>query len=277
MHRSFLFVPAHQENLILKAIGSEADTIIFDLEDAVPEGEFKQSARASFQKHVKAAQKQHTVWVRVNGPHSVYFDDDLKAMHPAQPDAILHPKIDCRDDFEIRMAAQYAAGITSLGAALIESPKGVANISDICRSHFLHGVVFGNEDYEAELQCLRPQRSTEMMIARGHIALHAKANEVLAVDTVTINFKDQAHLKEHIDIAVRLGFDGKLCLSPKELRVVNEAFAPSAEEVSDSYRVLALHQAASNAGRSVSQASGKFVGPPMVKRAKWLISKSEGN
>lgn len=276
MHRSFLFVPAHKEALIEKAIKSSADTIIFDFEDSVPESDHKQEARDLYQKYLSEARKTHVVWVRMNDPASDFFHGDLKSMKSAQPDAILHPKIDSRDDFEVRMAAQYATGVLSLGAALIESPKGLANIAEICRSHFIHSVVFGNEDYEAALLCLRPQQISEMLIARGSIALHAKANGILAVDTVTINFKNEKYLTEQINSAVRLGFDGKLCLSPNELGIVNAAFTPTTEELSEMHRILELHHVASSAGSGVSQVSNTFVGPPMVRRAKRIIAKFGG-
>lgn len=274
MNRSFLFVPAHRDTLIKKAIASEADTLVFDFEDSVPGNTCKDDARRAYQEYKDAANQSHIVWVRVNSPASGQYADDLRAMQDFQPDAILHPKIESRDDFEIRMAEQYSKGITSRGAALIESPAGVANIAEICRSHFIHAVVFGNEDYEAELFCLRPQRTSEMLVARGSIALHAKANGVLAVDTVTIDFHNKELLEERVDTAVRLGFDGKLCLSPKELEVVNYAFSPSSEDVAEAHRILELGRAALREGKGVSIASNTFVGPPMVKKAKRIIAKS---
>lgn len=277
MNRSFLFVPAHRENLIEKAIGSQADALIFDFEDSVPDGVSKQEARRIFQKYRAAAGAEHSVWVRTNSPDSGLYRDDVKALAEAPPDVVLHPKVESRDDFEIRMAQQYSAGITSRGAALIESSAGVANIAEICRSHFIHAVVFGNEDYEAELFCLRPQRTSEMLVARGSIALHAKANGVLAVDTVTIDFHDRALLEDRVDTAVRLGFDGKLCLSPKELEVVNNAFAPSPEDIAEAHKILELNRIALSEGKGVSNASNTFVGPPMVKKAQRIIATSGGN
>lgn len=277
MNRSFLFVPAHRENLIKKAIVSQADALIFDFEDSVPDGVSKQEARYLFQKYGPGARVEHSVWVRTNSPEADLYRDDLKAMTETQPDVVLHPKVESRDDFEIRMAQQYSVGITSRGAALIESPVGVANIAEICRSHFIYAVVFGNEDYEAELFCLRPQRTSEMLFARGSIALHAKANGVIAVDTVTIDLHDRAMLEERVDSAVRLGFDGKLCLSPKELELVNNAFAPSHQDVEKAHKILELSRIATSEGKGVSNASNTFVGPPMVKKARRILAKSGGN
>lgn len=276
MDRSFLFVPAHRETLIIKAIASAADTLIFDFEDSVPDGTIKDDARRIYQEYKDAANQRHAVWVRVNDPSSGQYADDLQALRIAQPDAILHPKVESRDDFEIRMAQQYSEGVTSRGAALIESPSGVANIADICRSRFIHAVVYGNEDYEAELFCLRPQRTSEMLVARGSIALHAKANRILAIDTVTVDFKDETLLEERIDTAVRLGFDGKLCLSPKEIAPVNRAFSASAEQIADARKILELNHAAKLIGHGVSIEDKTFVGPPMVKKAKRLVSEAGG-
>lgn len=273
MNRSFLFVPAHKEKLILKAIQSNADTLIFDFEDSVPDLQSKSSARKLFQSYAEAAAERHEVWVRVNESESNYFKDDLECIADVQPSAILYPKIDTRDKFELGLLKQYGLGIISQGMALVECPRGVTNIADICQSNFISGVVFGNEDYEAELFCLRKQRPIEMLTPRSLIALHAKANNILAIDSVTINYDDKELLSEQINSGVRLGFNGKLCLSPKEIDLVNTAYQPTAKEFENAKRIIMQFEKQAANGSGVSKIDGVFTGPPMVKWAKQILNK----
>lgn len=188
------------------------------------------------------------------------------------PDVILYPKVETRDDFEDRMALQYSVGLTSKGAALIGSPLGLVNISEIAKSKFISALIFGNEDYEAEIFSRTGQTAADILPVRATIAINAKANDLLAIDTVTIDFKNEDLLRDQISSAVRLGFDGKLCLSPREIKVVNELFSPTKQEIAEANKILELNELSIKNGSGVALMSSKFIGPPMVKKAKKLIS-----
>ena len=267
-----MFVPSHNENLINSALKSEADILIFDFEDSVPLGDLKQKARQLYNNFYRVAKTKFTIWVRVNDVKSDQLNNDFKALLEFAPDVILYPKVETRDDFEDRMALQYSLGLTSKGAALIESPLGLVNISEIAKSKFISALIFGNEDYEAEIFSRTGQTAADILPVRATIAINAKANDLLAIDTVTIDFKNENLLRDQISSAVRLGFDGKLCLSPREVKVVNELFSPTKQEIAEANKILELNELSIKNGSGVALMSSKFIGPPMVKKAQKLIS-----
>ena len=103
----------------------------------------------------------------------------------------------------------------------------------------------------------------------------ARGNGIIPIDTVHINIHDLEDLEENLKLAKILGYEGMLILNPKEIDLVHKYFTQSAKEYEDAKEMLALSEAAKSEGKGVAVKNGKFIGPPLVKRAKETILRFE--
>jgi citrate lyase subunit beta/citryl-CoA lyase len=107
------------------------------------------------------------------------------------------------------------------------------------------------------------------------IAMAAKANNVIPIDTVHINVYDLADLEENLKLAKILGFEGMLVLNPKEIPLVHQYFSPTKEDVQNAKEILIMVEEAKKEGKGVAIMNGKFIGPPMIISAKKTLNKQE--
>jgi len=161
--------------------------------------------------------------------------------------------------------------------ALIETPGAVLNIQEICTAcpERLVAVAFGCEDYMTELGGKHDLESQCIFSARSIIAMGAKANNVIPIDTVHIRVHDLEDLERNLIIGRNLGFEGMLVLNPKEIPLVHQYYSPSEEEVAWATEMLALSEEAVLQGKGVAVKDDKFIGPPMVKMAKNILKKHQ--
>ena len=113
------------------------------------------------------------------------------------------------------------------------------------------------------------------MVARNMISIGARSCGVLPIDTVHIRVHDLEDLEKNLLLSKNLGFEGMLVLNPKELPLVHKYYSPTDEEVAWAKEMLELSQEAQSEGKGVAVKEGKFIGPPMVKMAKNILSKHE--
>ena len=161
--------------------------------------------------------------------------------------------------------------------ALIETPGAVMNIQEICTAcpERLVAVAFGCEDFMTELGGKHDSDYDSIFTARAMIAMGAKANNVIPIDTVHIRVHDLEDLERNLIIGRNLGFEGMLVLNPKEIPLVHQYYSPSSEEVDWATEMLQLSDEAVALGKGVAVKDNKFIGPPMVKMAKDIIKKAE--
>lgn len=161
--------------------------------------------------------------------------------------------------------------------ALIETPGAVLNIQEICTAcpERLVAVAFGCEDYMTELGGKHDLESQSIFSARSIIAMGAKANNVIPIDTVHIRVHDLEDLERNLIIGRNLGFEGMLVLNPKEIPLVHQYHSPSEEEVDWAAEMLQLSEEAVLQGKGVAVKDNKFIGPPMVKMAKNILKKHQ--
>ena len=161
--------------------------------------------------------------------------------------------------------------------ALIETPGAVLNIQEICTAcpERLVAVAFGCEDYMTELGGKHDLESQSIFTARSIIAMGAKANNVIPIDTVHIRVHDLEDLERNLVIGRNLGFEGMLVLNPKEIPLVHQYYSPSEEEVAWAAEMLKLSEEAVLQGKGVAVKDDKFIGPPMVKMAQNILKKHQ--
>jgi len=158
---------------------------------------------------------------------------------------------------------------------LIETAAAVLNAQDICQaSKRVVAIAFGCEDFVTDLEGVHDDVGQSIFVPRAMIALAARANNVIPVDTVHIKVHDLEDLERNLKISKNLGFEGMLVLNPKELPLVHQYFSPSPLEVEDAREMFRLAEDAQKEGKSVAVKNNKFIGPPMVLAAKKVLEKN---
>ena len=283
--RSLMFVPAHNEKLLESALRRDADILLLDIEDSVQPLENKQLARDNIKRYVDEGKfKNKIVFPRVNDRESGQLLQDVYQLTIEGIEGFMYPKSQKGEDIyffgKLLETIEYEKKIpryTFKIIALIETPGAVMNIQDICTAcpERLVAVAFGCEDFMTELGGQHDEESQSIFTARAMIAMGAKAHNIIPIDTVHIQVHDLEDLERNLKIGRKLGFEGMLVLSPKELPLVHKYYSPSEEEVSWAKEMLKLSEEAIVLGKGVAVKDNKFIGPPMVKMAKKILRKQE--
>lgn len=253
--RSLLFVPAHKEELIKKARDCDADALILDLEDSCPGDQNKIKGIKNIIKYANMIEGK-TVFVRIS-------DTDQLDLIPVKH--IVWPKA----SFRIANIPKFHVNGSLKVLLLIETALGVISLHDTIGFKTVIGAVFGNEDYTADTLC------TNYDFAQATIVNCAKAFNKLAIDSVNVDVHNLEKLAFYCEIGKQLGFDGKLCIHPKEIETIHKWYTPTIKEYEYSCRVIELYDQAERNGDGVAIIDGVYVAPPMVKYAQKIIKKYE--
>ena len=269
--RSVLYIPGSKDRALDKARGLPVDAIIFDLEDAVSP-DAKVEARGT----LKAALEQGGYGnrykiIRINGLDTEWGAEDIAALRDAPADAILVPKVNSAADID---AVQTLLGNDTPIWAMIETPAGVLNSNEIASHPALEGFVAGTNDLAKELNCrTRPDR-LPMQMSLQMMLLAARGNDVIAVDGVYNQFKDEEGLRAECEQGRDLGFDGKTLIHPAQVAVTNECFAPSEAELDLARRQIEAFEEVEKSGQGVAVVDGKIVENLHVETAKKTLAKA---
>ncbi len=281
--RTLLFVPGNQERRIEKARSIAADALILDLEDSVPPSE-KDSARKMVAASLDGlALSGQEVFVRINSLPTPYAMLDIKAVVTRGLRGICLPKSESADDIrqaEVLIAnAEKEAGLEggSTGLlALIETPKGIINAYEIASaSPRILGITFGAEDYALEMGVNRTKEGAEIYYPRMVIAVACHAANVLAIDCVYTDVRDNEGLIKEMRLVRQMGFQGKLVIHPDQVGPVNQIFIPSEEEVGYARKVLEAFEVAVSQGQASTSLDGKMIDAPVAERARKLLALAE--
>ncbi len=269
--RSVLYIPGSKDRALDKARGLPVDAIIFDLEDAISP-DAKVEARGT----LKTALEQGGYGnrykiIRINGLDTEWGAQDIAALRDAPADAILVPKVDSAADID---AVQSLLGNDTPIWAMIETPAGVLNANEIAAHPALEGFVAGTNDLAKELNCrTRPDR-LPMQMSLQMMLLAARGHDVVAVDGVYNQFKDEEGLHAECEQGRDLGFDGKTLIHPAQIAVTNECFAPSEAELDLARRQIDAFEEVEKTGQGVAVVDGKIVENLHVVTAKKTLAKA---
>lgn len=273
--RSVLFSPGDQPELMYKAPNTGADTVVFDLEDAVAPGE-KETAREAVNDVLtdSAFDPDCEVCVRVN-PDPRMADADLDGALAGDPrvDAVMVPKATSGADVREKDELVREHGYNLSVFALCESAKGVLNAQEIAATPAVDAVAFGAEDLSADLGATRTEGGEEVSYARQHVVLAAKAAEIDAIDTVYTAIENSDGLAEATEFASQLGYDGKMAIHPGQVEIINDAFTPAAEDVEWARKVLDARKQAENEGRGVFRVDDEMIDAPLIARAERIMER----
>ncbi|MBC6407284.1 MAG: CoA ester lyase [Rhodobacteraceae bacterium] len=276
--RSFLFVPGDSAKKMAKAAGSGADALILDLEDSVAPSE-KGRARdlvSAFLGTARAGQ----VWVRINPLDSGLAEADLAAVLTGRPDGIVLPKVEGPEDVatlserldEIDPAGQIQILPVATEIAAAPFRLGEYRIADLPR---LYGLTWGAEDLATALGASTNRDATgdwafTYKVVRSMTLMAARAAGVEPVETLYVDFRDEAGLAAASRSARSEGFTGRLAIHPAQVAAINAAFIPSAEEIALAERVVSAFDAAPGVG--TVGLDGKMYDIPNLKQAQQVLS-----
>lgn len=271
--RSVLFSPGDSPELLRKAPQTDADVLVFDLEDAVVPGR-KAEARSAVAEVLSDPDFDPAaeVLVRVNAGEAAAADlDALPA--DARVDGVVVPKVSGVSDV---VRVERLSGSRDLPIfALIETATGVLSAATVAETDGVSALIFGAEDLAADLGAERTAEGTEVLYARQHVLLSARAAHVDAIDTVYTDYGDADGLREDAAFARRLGYDGKLAIHPSQVQIINEAYTPDADRVAWARRVLAAREEAETAGRGVFSVDGEMIDAPLVAQAERIVARAD--
>lgn len=270
--RSALFVPGDDDRKLARATTAGADALIYDLEDAVA-AERKADARDRVCAAL-AGPGPALRLVRVNALDTPWGAQDIRAVGAAGAHGVLIPK--CDSPTMLAQADALLANTATRLVALIETPAGVFDLPAItAASPRLVALGFGHADF-SHAAGLPDMRSDAGLVwhARAQIALAAKARGLLALDCVGLEVRDEAAFRADAALGRGLGYDGKLCIHPMQVAVVNALYAPDDAAIAHAHRVLAAWDAARAQGLAVIAVDGRMVDAPVVAAARRTLARA---
>lgn len=283
LRRTMMFVPGNNPGMVRDAGIYDADAIMFDLEDAVSLGE-KDAARLLVYQALKQVDYGQTeMVVRVNALDSAYGRNDIFAMVKAGVDVIRLPKTESAQDVidveAVIVEAEEKFGVpvgTTKMMAAIEGAAGTLNALAIAQSsQRLIGIALGAEDYVTNMKTRRYPDGQELFFARSMILHAARATGIAAFDTVYSDVENEAGFRAEVELIHQLGFDGKSIINPRQIKIVNDVYAPSPKEISHAIDVLAAIREAEEKGSGVISLNGKMIDKPIVERAERVMLLAE--
>jgi citrate lyase subunit beta/citryl-CoA lyase len=280
--RSLLYVPVNVEKFIEKAHTRGADVIQLDLEDAVPPAE-KEKARTLVEKNAARVRKGGAdVVVRINQPLSLAVRDlehsvlpDVDGIAVSKTDSASHVRLLDQLVSELEAKRGMQPGHTKF-IVMIETADAFTRIDEIPRaSPRVVAMNIGGEDFALDMNA-QPD---------GDVLLHPKQRMIIAARAAGVmplgfigtvaDFSDWEKFREMVRRARRFGFDGAGCIHPGQVKIVNEEYTPSEEEVAYARKVIRMDQEARAAGRGSFQIDGKMIDIPVVVRAERLVRRYE--
>lgn len=277
IRRAILFIPGDDRRKIEKGAGSGVDAVVLDCEDGVAANR-KAEARATIAAalgEVDFGRSERIVRVNPFSTHLTH--DDLAAVLPAKPDAILLPKVESASDIHLidRMMAETEAALL----ALVETARGVVHLREIAAAAEtiprLQALIFGAEDFAGDIGAVRTASGHEIAYARGAVVVHAKAFGLQAIDMVFLPLDDEAGLRAEARSGRELGYTGKMAIHPRQIAPIHETFIPTAEEIAAAKRLIEAFEAHQAAGRGAFQLDGKMVDMPILRAAQNVIASAQ--
>jgi citrate lyase beta subunit len=263
---SVLFAPGDDPRKLGKAIDAGATVAIADLEDAVAE-----PAKAAARDVVAAALAGRAPGagrcaVRINALETPFAGDDLAMASSAGADAIVIPKARASSLRELDIAALPPI------IAIVETAAGLQESAEIATAPGVWALLLGAVDLGVELRLTPRADGLELLFARSKLVIDSAAAQIAPpIDVVHVDIADDDALRSESELARSLGFGGKACIHPRQVAIVERAFAPSADELERARRVVAAYEAARARGAGVIRVDGAMVDLPVYERALDIV------
>ncbi len=275
-----MFLPADNIKFINKAIESEADAIILDVEDSVHKTK-REIARNNIIQYAEQGKfKEKTTYVRINAIEEEDFVHDISSLVINGIDGFMPSKI--KSDLDLIFLDKLLSfwerknhievGSIKL-APLIETTQAIECIERIAKSSDrLVALCFGSEDYLNDLGCIFTSQESALVYPRARIVNTARANNLLPIDSPYLKIDDLQGFKEKTELSYKNGFAGRLIINPRQIEVSNEMYTPSAEKLSQAKRIVeVVQQREVDKTGAIVMLDGGMIGPPMKKQAENIL------
>lgn len=273
--RSFLFAPGNHPRRVEKALTLDADAVILDLEDAVAIAEKPATRDAVVAAYARPRTGQ--LYVRVNAADTEFCHGDFGAIVQAGLDGIILPKVETAATLQtidwlltnLERERGLVPGAIDL-IPIIETARGLRDIDVILAlATRVKRCAFGAGDFTLDVNMIWSREESELAYARARVVTASRAAGIEApLDTVWVDLQDEQGLDASTRAALALGFQGKMCIHPNQIAVVNRVFTPTNAEIDFAERVVAAFAEAEQGGSAAIQLDGKFIDYPIVYRAQ---------
>ena len=270
LFRSYLYAPGNDPRKIEKALASEADAVVLDLEDAVAPNR-KEEARESVSE-VLRSRPSKPVFVRVNAPGSALAEEDIGAISGPHLSGLRLPKTESAEAVRGVAKRLETLGCEAGIQCLIESALGLELAPEISRSHErVVGISLGEADLTADLGV---RDEAGLLYARSRVVATARAAGLPGpVQSVYTNVRDTDGLRQSTEVGKNLGFLGRSAIHPAQIPAINEVFTPTEEEVAEAERLLArLDESAGKGTGAFVLEDGRFVDKAVVESARLTLA-----
>lgn len=267
LRRTMLFLNAQKPGLIRDPYIYRPDSIILDLEDAVAENQ-KDAARYSlFHALCEIDYRGLERVVRINGLDTPHWKEDIRVSVAGGADTIRISKCESAEDVR-RVEAQveraeeefHAEKGRTLIMAALESCRGVLNALEICEaSERLFGIALSGGDYTKDLQTSISGTGVELMGARQHMMIAARAAKKQCFDTVFTDLDDMEGFRRDVETIHQMGFDGKSVINPRQIDVVHAVFTPREKDIIFAEKVVREIEEKKAKGIGVFTVDGKMI------------------
>jgi len=281
--RSMLFVPGTNPKFIEKSISTDADAIILDMEDSVPEP-FKVTAQKTVHEALQSGIfKGKQVFVRTNSLDSEHFIRDIDACMHEDIMGFMPPKIQSRDDvvFLEKLLSQkenengLPYGHFKL-APLVETTAAVLNLSGIIRDNKrIVAITFGGEDFLNDLEGTHGTPPVAFNVPRALVAMAARSIGITPIDTPFLDLTDMEGFESEKRETFELGFGGSLLINPRQIEIANRCYTPRKEDVEKAREVIAAILESKEKGAGCAMLGDSMIGPPMQKKAEQIVELME--
>jgi citrate lyase beta subunit len=280
--RALLYVPGSDVRKIEKLQMLNVDSACLDLEDGVAFDQ-KLQARENVARALQSMQFNSERLARINAVGSGLEAVDLAAIVPAKPDGIVIPKV--ADAAQVQWVSAQIAQIEraqgwNVGEiyllAMIESARGIVNLKEIAGADArLQALIFGAEDFAADVGAIRTREGTEVLYARCAVATYAAAFGLQAIDLLYLDFRDVEGLRREARRGAELGFTGMQIIHPNQIAPVQEAFTPDDAAIAHAKKIIEAFKQHQVEGKGAFALDGKMVDLPIVKAAERVLARAQ--
>ena len=257
MH-SLLFVPA-REKMLAKIPASSADAHIIDLEDAISQEEKESALDATI--HFLENHDAGNCFIRID---RLLMQEQLLRLKRYRFRGVMIPKVE-----DCGFLDEYAGSLANREViALIETPRGLAEIDSIASHPGIKALAFGAEDYTAATNM---QNSEEMLLfLKSRLVMFGKAYGKKVYDTPSFCIQDIVRADAEAEHSAQLGFDGKMAIHPKLIPGIQKAFA--AHDIENIRKIVNQYE---NQNEALLVINGKVYEKMHIARFKRILKEAQ--